>query len=398
MNEYSNYKLNKMNVVYRDDGRYFGRITINGKRKDFYGQTKSEVKQKARTYLQKVENGFKDPQRITLNDYMVYWLETFKWNMIEPSSYTRLYRTYECQVKDTIGNNMIGNITTEMIQELINEHANPSSSEYKSFARSGLKRLKQLLDGCLRKAVEQEVINENPCEKVLIPTESCVKKETRRTYSLSDEQMEEFRKAALSRYKGSKEYKSRDALVLLLILNLGLRVGETLALEWSDIDKENKLLSIGKTLQTKVMTEKNDSGNLSSRVKKSAKTSAGVRVLKLNDTVMRYIEELEAYDKRNGIVSPYVCSTSVGTRNSARNMQRSLDRVIGWTNIAGQVPESVTLHILRHSFGSTLIRRGVSIEVVSKLMGHSNITITYNKYIHVLQEQQAMAMDMVSVC
>ena len=79
-------------------------------------------------------------------------------------------------------------------------------------------------------------------------------------------------------------------------------------------------------------------------------------------------------------------------------MQRSLDRVIGWTNIAGQVPESVTLHILRHSFGSTLIRRGVSIEVVSKLMGHSNITITYNKYIHVLQEQQAMAMDMVSVC
>ena len=112
MNEYSNYKLNKMNVVYRDDGRYFGRITINGKRKDFYGQTKSEVKQKARTYLQKVENGFKDPQRITLNDYMVYWLETFKWNMIEPSSYTRLYRTYECQVKDTIGNNMIGNITT----------------------------------------------------------------------------------------------------------------------------------------------------------------------------------------------------------------------------------------------------------------------------------------------
>ena len=59
--------------------------------------------------------------------------------MIEPSSY-QLYRTYECQVKDTIGNNMIGNITTEMIQELINQHANPSSSEYKSFARCGLKR------------------------------------------------------------------------------------------------------------------------------------------------------------------------------------------------------------------------------------------------------------------
>ena len=77
MNEYSNYKLNKMNVVYRDDGRYFGRITINGKRKDFYGQTKSEVKQKARTYLQRLKMAW-DPQRITLNDYMVYWLRNFQ--------------------------------------------------------------------------------------------------------------------------------------------------------------------------------------------------------------------------------------------------------------------------------------------------------------------------------
>lgn len=58
----------------------------------------------------------------------------------------------------------------------------------------------------------------------------------------------------------------------------------------------------------------------------------------------------------------------------------------------------MTLHTLRHTFGSTLLRRGVPIEVVSKLMGHANITITYTKYIHVLQEQEAKAMEMVQIC
>ena len=55
-------------------------------------------------------------------------------------------------------------------------------------------------------------------------------------------------------------------------------------------------------------------------------------------------------------------------------------------------------HTLRHTFGSTLLRNGVGIEVVSKLLGHANITITYNKYIHVIKEQEAIAMNMVKVC
>ena len=71
-----------------------------------------------------------------------------------------------------------------------------------------------------------------------------------------------------------------------------------------------------------------------------------------------------------------------------------MDRIVKCTNIK----EKVTLHTLRHTFGSVLVRRGVGIEVVSSLMGHANISITYQKYIHVVQEQKAKAMSMVSVC
>ena len=55
---------------------------------------------------------------------------------------------------------------------------------------------------------------------------------------------------------------------------------------------------------------------------------------------------------------------TVGTRNTYRNLERSLKRVINNTNL----PQEMSLNILRYTFGSTLIRRCVSIEVVSKLV------------------------------
>ena len=105
---------------------------------------------------------------------------------------------------------------------------------------------------------------------------------------------------------------------------------------------------------------------------------------------------LRDLDEENKIKSDYVACTTVGTMNCSRNLQRSLDRLV---KFAGIQPEShVSLHTLRHTFGSTLLRHGIGIEVISKLMGHANITITYNKYIHVIQEEQAKAMNLVNVC
>ena len=245
----------------------------------------------------------------------------------------------------------------------------------------------------MERAVSEGIIQNNPCDDVILPTESYIKTETRQQITLNDKEIEEFKKLCLARYKNG-EYKSRDALVLLIILNLGLRVGEMLALEWNDIDFEQKLVYIKKTVQSNIVDFNGNNRKITSRVKDTTKTKAGERVIKINDSTIWYFKELKEYHRRKNIVSPYVAATSVGTRNTARNMQRSLNRVIKDSD----VPQEMTLHTLRHTFGSTLLRRGVPIEVVSKLMGHANITITYTKYIHVLQEQEAKAMEMVQIC
>ena len=383
-----------MNIKMRPDNRFEGRITVNGTRKSFYGATKVEVKQKAKEYLRKIENGYKEPKKILLNEYIQYWLTTYKFNKIEPSSYTRLYRVYKRQIYDTIGKKMIGNITTSDIQRLIDEHANPRNENIKPLAMSGLKKIVHLLHPCFAMAVKEGIISSNPCDDVMIPSESYIAKETKQQYSLTELEISEIKEIALQKYKNG-EYKCRNGLVLLILLNLGLRSGEMLALQWDDIDIDKKIVSINKTIQCGIRDfEEKEETVMYSRVKKSTKTKSGRRILKLNDTVLFYLKELREYDKRNNIESLYVCCTNKGEISSHRNLQKSLDNIIKYT----QVDKRVTLHTLRHTFGSTLIRNGVGIEVISKLMGHANITITYNKYIHSIQEEEAKAMSMITIC
>lgn len=240
-------------------------------------------------------------------------------------------------------------------------------------------------------AIKENVIQNNPCNDVVMPKESYIKVATKEQYSLTDAEIERFKNTALTKYNSTNEYCSRDWLILLLMLNLGLRVGEMLALEWNDIDINKKIVRINKTIQSNI---KQPNGEYTNILKKSTKTKSGIRLIPLNSQIIEYIYELQAYDDRNNIKSNFVVCTHVGTRNTARNLQRSLDRLIKKSGIK----QNVSLHTLRHTFGSVLIRRGIGIEVISELLGHSNITITYNKYIHAIQEEKVKAMQVIEIC
>lgn len=157
-----NLIINSVNIRQKKNGSYEARITLNGNRKSFCRKTKAQVKQEIREYLHKVENGYKEPRKILLNDYIEYWLTTYKWNKIEPSSYSRLYSVYVHQIKNSIGVKMIGNITTADVQKLIDERANPTTKDVKPLALSGLKRILHLLKPCFQMAVTEGVISLNP--------------------------------------------------------------------------------------------------------------------------------------------------------------------------------------------------------------------------------------------
>lgn len=76
-------------------------------------------------------------------------------------------------------------------------------------------------------------------------------------------------------------------------------------------------------------------------------------------------------------------------KKSGYNM---FNRILERANI-----EQCGLHVLRHTFASMQLRNGVDIAVVSKLLGHASVSITYDIYIHIIEEQKTMAVNLTNI-
>lgn len=378
-------------VAANGDTYYYIRSTVEGVRIYVPGATKSEVKTRFREELVKLKERLESCEALnndntTLNEYIEHWLATYKLGKIQPSSYDRLCRVFKNQIQpSSIGNRPLKSITKSDIQSFIDEFGRKDADE--GLARSGMKRLRDLLTPCFCAAYDDGIIAKNPCTRIKILKEDATSKKTKEQRAMTDGEIKLFTVACLSKYKNG-EYRHRDGLILLLILNLGLRAGEMLALEWSDVDLDRKIIHINKTIQ-----DCGDHGPDGQRyVVRPATKSGGTRDLATNDTVLWLIEELKSYDERKKISSPYVCATRKSTRETPRNLLRCLSWVLRDTGIT-----DVNLHTLRHTFGSTLIRRGVDVAIVSKLMGHADINITYKTYIHILQQDVDETLKDVSI-
>lgn len=422
--------INNMNYRQRG-GTVEARINYDGIQKSFYGQSKHECKTKARVffnqYYQKSDFNFA-AKTWTLGEYMEYWLETYKKPSLEPSSYARLLDNYQCQIKKSCLAKMDARaITTKDIQLFINDCAYGETREtpqqrkkrmelwrkrkkktqseeevpdiymtdyYKELnkvplllAKSGLYKMKNILNPCFDKMVFEKIRPDNPCAGIVIPSQSNVVVETREQFSMDDEQIASFVQTAFTKTKfGIIKY--RDYVVLVLVLFTGMRIGEMLALEWSDIVKNetDHHIHIHRTLQTRLV------GREKCRVKDGTKTSYE-RFIPLNEEIEYCLSLLKEFDSYHDIKCNYVACTRASTRQNPRNIARSIAAL----NKKAGITENVTPHTLRHTFGSTLIRNGIGVEVVSKLLGHSKITITYNKYTHIINKQRANAMELIGI-
>lgn len=450
--------VKKMSFREKKDGLLEGRVNYKGIQKSFYGHSKAECQNKARQYfdnLEKEKSANKDASDVLFGDYLYDFLYTFKKPSIEPSSFTKLINVYNCQIKNSsLAKTKITEITSEQIQKFINEygfgetHESPEDRQvrmdiwkekYKKtgivigedgkkyvlqsngkkkcymsedgsilagqalmvakrmayqaerdkipllLAQSGLKRIKHLIGPCFDYAVEQGVIRKNPCNSVSIPKESNIVVKTKEQFSLSDEEIIAFKKAAMI-FTSAGVVRYRDAIVCVLLVATGLRIGEMLALEWSDINFETNLIHITKTVQTGLY------GDEKTKTKDGTKTNDG-RYLPMNNSIKEYLELLRKFDAYHGIKSNLVCCTRSSTPQNPKNLGRSLSQLCKRAGIS----ENVTPHTLRHTFGSTLIRNHIGVEIVSQLLGHANIMITYNKYIHIIKEQKAETMALLDI-
>lgn len=169
---------------------------------------------------------------------------------------------------------------------------------------------------------------------------------------------------------------------VLISLYTGMRIGEICALKWSDIDFKNNIIHVNKTLQ-RVYLRDNNNHITSSIVVSSPKTLNSNRDIPINKEFADIIKKF----KKNG--NHYVLTSSldcIEPRAYRKNYNTMLKKMKVKKN---------NFHSLRHTFATNCISLGVDYKTVSELLGHSDINVTLNLYVHPNLSQKKKCMNMI---
>ncbi len=374
-------------ITQRKDGTFQGKfdagIKANGKRdiKYVYAKSEAECKRKLRALIKEIQSTeYINVQKTTVMNYMNQWLTSVKKNELKPKSYDRLEQTLRYHVYPYIGNLQLQALTSTDVQNMVNKLKD------KKLSYSSIKKAYEAVNACFKLGVIQKTVAANPALGVSIPSKKLFEKSQITFYTQDEAGL--LIEQAMSVWGNGKRRYPLGAFVPLII-NTGLRMGELLSLQWDrDIDFENKVITVHKNIVWVKDRDKESGYKIIEQ--DTVKTDAGQdRTVPLNDEALAALNDLKKItgDKK------WVMSTQKDTLVKPRQLDQMFRRI---ATAAGMPEEKIYgVHALRHTFATLLLYNDVEIKTVSELLGHADVTVTYNTYIHVVKEQKAKAVEMI---
>jgi len=265
---------------------YCGRLTIgydeNGKqkRKAFYGKTKREVQEKMNAAKVEIDNGgFVEPSKMTLAEWLDIWLIDYKKNSVKPKTYFSYCAEIRRYTKPLIGKYKIKELRNDIIQKFINDLVN------KGLAPLTIRNVYGTLKASLEQATVNDLIIKNVAAGVKLPV---MKRKDIRV--LSPEEQARFIEVTKNTSKGE---------LFILCLGTGLRIGELMALTWSDVDFEAELLRVNKTqIEIKDMDDPEARYCISVNTPKSKASIRTIPLLPSLITMLKNLKESQEVHKQ----------------------------------------------------------------------------------------------------
>lgn len=374
-------------IYQRKDERWTAAMSIgykNGKlqRKNIYGKTRAEVAEKLNAEITNKNKGLpvlNDKQ--TVKQFLMDWLE----NSVKPRTRLSTYISYKLHAEQhiipEIGHIRLSRLTPQDVQKMIknlmakNSQLKKKGAEAKPLSNRTVQLSLVVLRMALKKAETWGLVARNVALLADAP-----KVERFEVQPIDGDEA----RSLLEIFSNDDRW---DAL-FTVGLAMGLRVGEVLALQWSEIDFENRTLRINGSLQRlnhKLVI-------VPPKTKKSARVLSIPKVLldKLREHRTRQLKERLAAGT-NWQDNNFVFCTSIGTPIEPRNVRRKLDAIMKDKNM-----RYFRLHDLRHFFASLLLAQGVELKIVSELLGHSSIQITGDIYTHIIPKVKEQTMDIMN--
>ena len=365
------------------DGMWMAKIVPPGSTKTKYFSSKTEqgVRKKLREFKKETSrNGYANIQKITVREYMDNWFREVKMNSLKPKSLDALDSTLRHQIYPYIGDIQIAALTPDDVQSMINQLV------AKGLAYSTIKKAYDAINPCFKLGIIKGNVLKNPCVGVVLP--KMIKRKSSDIRFFTQDEVERICQECVTQHSNGKQiYRLGQSIILLMYT--GMRIGELLGLKWNDIDFEKKIARIEASVVV-VKDRDNDRDDTAPKYKlleqSSTKTDSSERFIYLNQKAITALKDLHAI---NGDFD-YVMSNSKGKILIPKNFDRMLRNVLLRCGL-----EPSGAHVLRHTYASMLFKNGVDVKTVSELLGHKDVSVTYNIYIHLIKEQKHEAVEIL---
>lgn len=356
----------------RKNGTYEGRVAYEGKRYNLYGDTVTEVKKKMTDLKYKLEHGLHgEASKMTLDQWFSIWMNQYKKNNVKIGTVLSYESYYKYYIQASLGKKKIVSIRGEHIQKLYNDLCN------QGMEISSIKIASAILNGCMKQALKNGLIEKNPVSAATLPKEK--EKKQRRVLTMEEQRI--FMEYARKR-------KSFLYYFFELALRTGMRNGELRGLKLVDIDKKNNVIHVNRTLKYETRM---------GFFEDTPKTSSSKRDIPLTEEIMRIIEEQKYFWGKTNVFDRerYLFCDEDGGPISRERVQREIGRIIKNINDDGIGFEHFTPHCFRHTFATRAIEAGMQPQTLKSILGHTTLSMTMDLYSHVLPTTKAREMELI---
>ncbi|WP_289292518.1 MULTISPECIES: site-specific integrase [Bacteroides] len=176
------------------------------------------------------------------------------------------------------------------------------------------------------------------------------------------------------------------SLGILITICTGMRIGEICALQWKDVDLDEKTIHVSKTMLRIYVLDNIGTDRKNTKIQiGSPKTSSSDRYIPILKSILPIIKKFHA------VCNPdyYVCTCSDKYVEPRLFRSYYTDFILEKVKIG----HCIKFHMRRHTFASTLIENKMDIKTVSTILGHSDINTTLNIYVHPSEDAKRDAVN-----
>ena len=367
-------------IVYRSS-IYLGIDQVTGKQvtTKVTGRTKKEVKQKAQDAIIDFKvNGSTRFQASTISTYeelASLWWDNHK-HTVKPNSQDATRKLLKAHVLPLFGSYKLDKLTTPLIQSIVNQLAE-KTNKGEPGAYLHYDKIHALNKRILQYGVIMQAIPFNPAREVLLP---------RNNQKANRHKIKHFDNQELKKFLGyldsldSNKYRHFYEVTLYkFLLATGCRINEALALSWSDIDLENAIVHVTKTLNYKQEIN-------------SPKSKSSYRDIDIDQAT---VSMLKQYKRRQiqeawqlGRSETVVFSDFIHEYPNNRTLQTRLR-----THFKRAGVPNIGFHGFRHTHASLLLNSGIPYKELQHRLGHSQISMTMDIYSHLSKENAKKAVS-----